>query len=148
MKRRSILGSSLLLLLVAAAPAAAAGRSPVGENLSLFPGDQSWPASTAFHVRGGFALEGGNGQQANGKYEYRLEMDGADVAPTLRVTEQIGGSLAKRWYMEFAGGLTGVHTFVGHYYAPCGTNEFVPCGSLRPNTPVEILAVPATITFE
>ena len=149
MKRRSIVILSTLVLLVVAAvaaPVSAAQRLPSGTFISLFPGDSDFPASTAFHMRGGFALERG-ASQAWGKGDFTLEMDGQNVPATLRVNSTPDNLLMRLWYFEFPNGLTGVHSFVGHYWVPCGADPAFACGSNPPNTGIEIATVPATITF-
>ena len=150
MKRRSILVlSTLVLLLVAAVatPASAAQRLPVGPYINLFLGDSSYPASTAFHMRGGFLIERGATAAAMGKYNLTLEMDGQNVPATLRANTTPDNLIVRTWYFEFPDGLTGTHSFVSHYWMPCGSDPFIGCGSNPPNTAIDVAAIPATITF-
>lgn len=145
--KRLVLGLSIVLLLTVSATASAAQRMPTGPYLSLFPGDQDYPASTAFHMRGGVSVERGQGAAAIGRYLFTLEMDGASVPATLQVTSTPDNLLVKFWYMEFPNGLAGTHSFVGRYWGPCGVEPEIPCNGLRPNTVVLLAEFPATITF-
>jgi hypothetical protein len=47
---------------------------------------------------------------------------------------------------NFPSGLTGTHEFTRHYFDACD-NDAVSCDGNRINTPVEVLAVSATVTF-
>ena len=145
--KRFAFALSVLLVLIAAAPVSAAQRAPTGAFLSLFAGDQDYPANTAFHMRGGVGAERGPSAAANGRAYWTLEMDGASVPATLHTVTTQDDSIVRFWYVEFPDGLTGVHTFVGRYYLPCGEATQFPCNGSRANTVLLAAEIPASINF-
>jgi hypothetical protein len=134
----------MALLLMLIAPVAATARQPTGDRLSLFLGDQSFPASTAFHIKHGHGLD--IGTPSLGLYSFTLDVDGSPRAFDFKTTEIADGFVAKLWYFNFPAGMTGTHTFVGHFLAPCGGIN-APCNGLRPNSVIEIFTLTATVTF-
>jgi hypothetical protein len=148
MRRLSIclLMSSALLVGVAATPVAGAIKQPTGDRINLFAGTQSYPASTAFHIRDGWLLLDPTSIDAIGKYTFALDVDGSPRAADFRTTQTMSdGSVAKLWWFNFPTGMTGTHTFTGHFLGPCGGS--FPCNGQAPNTVVEQGAVSATVTF-
>jgi hypothetical protein len=138
--------SSVLLLAISAAPAAGAVKQPTGSRINLFLGNQSYAASTAFHIRDGWLFPDPTTVDAIGRYSFTLDVDGASRAADFRTSETLpDGSLAKLWWFNFPSGMTGAHTFVGHFLGPCGAAA--PCNGQMPNTVVEIYTLSATVTF-
>jgi hypothetical protein len=138
--------ASMALLLVVAAPAGAAVRQPTGPRINLFFGNQSFNASTPFHIYDGFALLGT--EPAIGRYSVTLTVDGAPRAYTFKTSqENPDGSLIKLWYFNFPAGMTGTHTFVSHFLVPCGASPSIPCNGLPPNTVVDAFDLTGTVTF-
>ena len=112
----------------------------------MFAGDQAYPANTAFNIRGGF--DELRGTHAWGKFEYVLEMDGAALKPSFRMNDSLpDGTIITLWWFNFPDGLTGVHTFVGHYYAPCQDGSLNPCLGPAAEFGGRHRSFPATITF-
>jgi len=140
-----LMSTAVLLMLVA--PVAATSRQPTGPRVNLFLGNQSFPASTAFHIYDGFALLGT--EPAIGKYSVTLTVDGSPRAFDFKTSQELAdGSLIKLWYFNFPAGMTGTHTFVSHFLVPCSASgSFTPCNGLSPNTVVEAFALTATVTF-
>jgi hypothetical protein len=148
--RRSSIAFALATMFVlglTAGPAMAAPRQPVGDRVDLRIGDQTFPASTPFHIDHGFLHE--TGERAIGLSDFVLDMDGTvltadfvERAPAL----DSGVTFSELWFYNFPSGLTGAHTFTRHYFNACD-NDAVPCDGNRINTPVEVLAVSATVTF-
>lgn len=137
--------TSMALLIVVAAPVAASVKQPTGPRVNLFLGNQSFPASTAFHIYDGFALLGT--EPAIGRYSVTLTMDGTSRPFDFKTTqENPDGSLIKTWYFNFPAGMTGAHTFTSHFLVPCGST-FTPCNGLAPNTVVDAFDLTATVTF-
>src|SRR5712691_9015051 len=140
------LATTLLLGLSAAPSMAAPKHQAVGDRLDLRAGDQTFPASTPFHIDHGFAFT--IGDKTIGLDNFVLDMDGAPLTADYIQWSPIGDGLtvSELWYYNFPAGLTGVHEFTRHYFVACN-NDSVPCDGKRINTPVEILTVSAVVTF-
>jgi hypothetical protein len=139
--------ATALLLGLTTAPAMAAPKVAVGERINLLAGDQTFAASTPFHIDHGFGHEVGD--RAVGLSDFVLDMDG--VALTADFVQQFpaitrGFTVSRLWFYNFDSGLTGSHDFTLHYFFPCD-NDSVPCGGQRKNTPVEGLTVDTTVSF-
>jgi hypothetical protein len=141
------LAMTLVLALTVASAMAATKNQPAGDRISLFDGDQSFPASTAFHVDHGFLFENGVVEKAIGKASFALDVDGApqkfDFA---QVTHPDGFQLSKLWFYNFPAGMTGSHIFTGHWYQACD-NDTIPCNGSRMNTVVEVLTETISVDF-
>jgi hypothetical protein len=138
--------TSMAVLLTVAAPVGATNQVPTGNRINLFLGDQSYPASTAFHIKHGFLLNP-TVDSAIGKFVFTLEVDGVSRPVDFRTSQELpDGSVEKWWYFNFPNGMTGTHTFVGHHRGPCGS-QFVPCNGQPRNTVVDLLTLTGTVTF-
>jgi hypothetical protein len=139
--------ATTLLLGVSAVPSMAALKNqPVGDRLDLRAGDQTFPASTPFHIDHGFAFT--IGDNTIGLSNFVLDMDGAPLTATFVQWAPVGDgvTVSELWYYNFPAGLTGTHEFTRHYFEACN-NDTVPCGGNRINTPVEDLTVSAVVVF-
>ena len=138
--------ATTLLLGVGAAPLLAAPMQAVGDRVDLRDGDQSFPASTAFHIDHGFAFT--IGDKRIGLSNFVLDMDGTPLVADFVRRSPIGDGLtvSELWYYNFPSGLTGAHEFTRHYFEACN-NDTVPCDGRRINTPVEDFTVSAVVTF-
>jgi hypothetical protein len=138
--------TTLLLGLTAAPSMAAPKNQAVGDRLDLRAGDQTFPASTPFHIDHGFAFT--IGDKTIGLSNFVLDMDGAPLTADYIQWAPIGDGLtvSELWYYNFPAGLTGVHEFTRHYFGACN-NDTVPCDGNRINTPVEDFTASAVVTF-
>jgi hypothetical protein len=139
--------ATTLLLGVTAAPSMAAPKDQaIGDRLDLRLGDQTFPASTPFHIDHGFGF--GIGTKRIGLDNFVLDMDGTPLtADFIRWSYVRDGSvILEFWYYNFPAGLTGVHEFTRHYFVACD-NIDVPCDGNRINTPVEDFTASAVVTF-
>jgi hypothetical protein len=146
--RRSSLAIALSvgLLVILVAPVAAATKQPTGNRINLFLGNQSYSASTAFHVKDGWLFLDPTTIDAIGKYSFTLDVDGSPRSADFRTSEEsTDGSLLKVWYFNFAAGMTGTHTFTGHFWGPCGGS--IPCNGKPFNSVVEQATISATVSF-
>jgi hypothetical protein len=142
--------ATMLLLGLTAAPSMAAPGQPVGDRLDLRLGDQTFPASTPFHISHGFVFQPGD--RVIGKAGFTLDMDGdplnADFIQWSPASDpDINLTVQELWFYNFPAGLTGSHEFTRHYFQPCDNNS-VPCDGNRINTAVETLTLTAVVTFE
>lgn len=139
--------ATTFLLALAAAPVMAAQGQAVGDRLDLRLGDQSFPASTPFHIDHGFLHE--TPDHAIGLSDFVLDMDGTDLVADFVQRDPArdsGVSFSQLWFYNFPSGLTGTHVFTRHYFVACD-NDAIPCDGNRINTPVEVQTDTATVTF-
>ena len=139
------LATTFLLVLNAAPSVAAPRNQAVGERLNLIT-DETFPASTPFHINHGFAFV--IGDNTIGLSEFVLDMDDTPLTADFVQWAPVGDGItvSEFWYYNFPAGLTGVHTFTRHYFEACD-NVDVPCDGVRINTPVELFTVSTTVTF-
>jgi hypothetical protein len=141
-----VMATAVLLGLSAALTFAAPRNQPIGDRIDLRDGDQSFPASTPFHIDHGFVFLVGD--RTIGLSTFVLDMDGTPLTADFVRRSPVGdgATVSEVWYYNFASGLTGTHEFTRHYLQACD-NDVVPCDGNRINTPMETLAVSATVTF-
>jgi F5/8 type C domain len=150
---------ALLGFLLFAAPASASPGEPVGQRINVYLGTPTtFPADTPFHIEHGWGLAATGHPEENGIFAFSLDVDGiprpADFV--LRSTElaQVTGyeypALNRTWVFNFPDGMTGTHTFTGHWIAPCDDavseqGYAGPCDT--PNAPVVVATRTVTVTF-
>ena len=125
---------------------AAPRNQPVGDRVDLRDGDQSYPASTPFHINHGFVFA--IGDNTIGLDNFVLDMDGTPLTADFIRRSPFGDGFTVNefWTYNFPAGLTGIHEFTRHYFEACN-NDSVPCDGNRINTPVETLTFSAVVTF-
>jgi hypothetical protein len=139
--------ATTLMLGLTAAPSMAAPRNQaIGDRLDLRAGDQTFPASTPFHIDHGFVFS--IGDRTIGLANFVLDIDGTILTADFIRWSPVGDGFTvnELWYYNFPAGLTGVHEFTRHYFVACN-NISVPCDGNRINTPVEAQTVSAIVTF-
>jgi hypothetical protein len=139
--------ATTLLLGLTAAPSMAAPRyQSIGDRLDLRAGDQTFLASTPFHIDHGFVFS--IGDRTIGLANFVLDIDGTILTADFIRWSPVGDGFTvnELWYYNLPAGLTGVHEFTRHYFVACN-NISVPCDGNRINTPVEVQAVSAVVTF-
>ena len=155
MKKLSLFVTALLIvtLLSMATPAgASANGEPVGERILIFFDDSiEFPAGTPFHIWHGWIQTSDDG--AIGIFDFELEVDGVLLGEDLKQFSADNGdpdTLWRLWVYNFPNGLTGTHTFTGHWYAPCqyavGWLGY-PGACATPNEKVETKARTLIVTF-
>lgn len=136
----------LALFPSAAGAAESTSRQPVGEQINILLGSPTtFPAGQPFHIRHGHSLW--SDMPAIGVYDFKLQVDGTYVREdyvSLAVTSGDPDAIIKTWVFNFPDGMSGTHTFVGHWLAPCRAT-LGPCQ--HPNAQVEFLARTLTVTF-
>lgn len=124
--------TTLLLVLVAlvAAPSATAdAKERTGTRINLLAGGfQVFPAGEPFHISHGWArvlgADQGDTPPANGRYGFSLAVDGQDdpadyVEREPREDAVLGRIKPSTSVHNFPEGMTGTHTFTGHWFGPC-----------------------------
>lgn len=118
--RLAVAAVTIALLLASVTAAAAASRERVGDRISLFEPPATYPADTAFHIWHGFIFQQGI-DRGYGRYEFQLEVDGvATAADFTDVAVLDPGAVSRVWVFNFPAGLSGTHTFTGHWITPDG----------------------------
>lgn len=154
MKKQSLFVTVLVLvaLLVIVTPVAADARDPVGGRINLFLGPtQEFPAGEPFYIQHGWVQPPTDG--AIGLFDFRLDVDGVFVQEDFKKFSAVSGDpnmLWRLWLYNFPEGLTGTHTFTGHWYAPCQyavNNLLYPGPCATPNAKVETGTLTVTVTF-
>lgn len=147
--KKKILILGLIAVLLMAVPASAKSKEPVGVQINLLTGSPtSVPAGDAFHLSHGWSVlipdEG-----PVGAYNFRLEVDGVPVEADFALRESSRGrptTVTVRWVFNFPAGMTGTHTFTGHWDGPCQV-YFDPATCPAPNATVEVFTNSLTVTF-
>ena len=145
MKKKTISILVLIAFLVIATPAVAGKKAPVGSQIGVISGPTTFPAGAAFHIRHGWIIS--SDTDGVGIFDFELEVDGVlrNEDFVLRSTQSGDPDLLLRfWVHNFPDGMTGVHTFTGHWFVPCQPTS----GSCAtPNAKVEVLTSSVTVTF-
>ena len=137
----------ILSLLAMAAPATAAKKEPIGDRINVLIGSPTtFPAGSPFHILHGWVPT--SDADAIGIFDFELEVDGVLRKEDFVLRSAESGDpdvLIRLWVHNFPNGMTGTHTFTGHWLGPC---ELVTPGSCaQPNAKVEALSRTMTVTF-
>ena len=154
MKKQPVFVSVFLILaLVLAVPSVASARNElVGERILVFnDGSTEFPVGTPFHIFHGWVQT--SDSDAIGIFDFELEIDGVLRAADFKMFTADSGdpdTLWRLWAYNFPDGMTGTHTFTGHWYAPCqyavdGLDYPGPCAT--PNQKVETRTRTLVVTF-
>ena len=159
MKKLVIGALTLLSVLLLGAPAAATNAEPVGARINVLLGTPTtYPADAPFHiihaVNSGFVLP----PRGTGKDLFALEVDGVPRAADFIIRDATPPpafgfpypGVRTGFLFNFPDGMTGTHTFTGHWYEPCATAVALdgytgPCRT--PAEQVEFMTRSLTVTF-
>ena len=151
---KKMLVSILLILsmLVVTTPAAAAEKVRVGERIILFTGEPTtFTAGAPFHIAHGWIAF--SDEQAIGVIDFKLQVDGVYIKEDFVERSVISGSPDEHnvgWVFNFPTGMTGEHTFIGHWFGPCQelVNEgYLPGPCPKPNEKLEAFSRTVIVTF-
>lgn len=146
--KRIILALLLLLSFTITTPAFARHKETVGDRLSIyFSGDQTFPAGQPFYIQHGWSV--GAPATHLGVLSFEVEIDGIPVSADFRLltVDPEGDPVSKSitWVYNFPDGMTGTHTFTGHWITPC---DWVYDDCENPVEPVESYSSIVVVTFE
>lgn len=138
----------MIALFVLVIPVSAKRHERIGEKLSIWPGSPTtFAAETPFHIAHGWQLFKIDGPV--GRYDFTLEIDGEMIAEDFveRSVERgpDGRAQTRVWVFNFPDGMTGTHTFTGHWIGPCQYVTPGPCPN--PNAKVEAFTNTLTVEF-
>ncbi len=153
MKKLTLFVTVLLIVaLIAITTPAAAGRdAPVGEKIRIRDASIEFPAGAPFHIRHGWIQY--STDDAIGVFDFALDVDGVPQPETFKWFYAESGNpdiLNRIWVYNFPDGMTGTHTFTGHWFAPCqyAVNELGYAGPCpTPNAKVETATRTLTVEF-
>lgn len=151
----------IIAILMITVPVMAAKLEPVGEqiNVRIGPETGDYPANSPFYIRHGWMSILGTGEPPDvakfAKSRFELEIDGEfveeDYVDTIRVAGEEPGTanIYQYFYFIFPEGMTGEHTFTGHWYIECKWMED-PATMLckDPGAVIEALERSITVTFD
>lgn len=116
----------LIAMLVAiTVPVAAAGRETVGDRLEIYlaPEYQTFPAGAPFYISHGWMPDLRETPVPLGLFDFVLEVDGEVLEEDFKITTNEGPGVVKiQWVNNFPDGMSGVHTFTGHWYGACAAS--------------------------
>jgi len=131
MKKMAFLLAVVVMLLLIA-PASAREHEPTGDPISLrcpdpedpdCSGTQDYAADTAFYISHGWLDM--YPRLVPGHLTFELEVDGVNVPPTYVEFTRTQDPEWPQWFLNriyffnFPDGMTGTHTFEGHWTMPC-----------------------------
>jgi len=152
------IGLFLGALSIALLTAASQTHERVGQRIGLLGAPPAtFPANEPFHIAHGWVpiVPKDGPPIAVGLYDFDLEVDGVfrphDFVDRFDFDESNPEpEFVWLWVHNFPEGMTGTHTFTGHWFSPC--QEAVdrgdypgPCA--HPNDVVEVLTATAEVTF-
>lgn len=151
------LGIAVAATLTSVAPASA--PEPVGDRINVSAGVPTTHTSgEPFHVRHGWGIGATSPPNQAGLFGFELDVDGIPRAPdaVLRSTDLAPATafdhplLSRTWIFNFPAGMTGTHTFIGRWIAPCelAVEELgYPDPCRTPNERVVAIERSLTVTF-
>lgn len=128
-----------------------AAGGPVGEKIRVRDASIEFAAGAPFYILHGWIQTSEDG--AIGVFDFQLEVDGVLLREDFKTFSVASGDpdlLTRVWGFNFPSGMTGTHTFTGHWYAPCGyAVEWLgysgPCAN--PNEKIESATRTLVVTF-
>jgi hypothetical protein len=158
MKKLLVAALAVASVLLLGGPASATQGVPVGDRINVLRGTPTtFPANTPFHIGHGWSGPGGGCcvTPAVGIWSFALDVDGAPRAEDFVTRDAVlfGAEPAVHflgWVFNFPDGMTGTHTFTGHWLQPCeAAVEFSgftgPCRD--PAQSIEVITRSLTVTF-
>lgn len=130
---------------------ASANQEPVGVRIGFWAPPGEFAAGAPFNIRHGWVQT--SDDEAIGIFDFRLEIDGVVLREDFKMFSAESGSpdtLTRMWVYNFPDGMTGSHTFTGHWYASCQyavDNLEYPGPCATPNDKVETRTRTMTINF-
>ena len=120
--KKSLLPIIVLLMLPLVTPVLAREKEPTGSRIDIsWSGTQDYPTNTPFYIAHGWTEV--RPHAVPGQVGFELELDDVAVKPTYveqtTVVDEAGPMFDMTWIFNFPDGLTGQHTFEGHWYGPC-----------------------------
>jgi len=141
----------LALTLGIASPVSADSKTLTGDKIRVRDGSITFPLNTPFYISHGWIQP--STDDAIGVFDFKLEVDGSLNGESFKMFSAESGdpdNLSRIWVYNFPNGMTGMHTFTGHWFAPCQyAVDYLGYGGscATPNEKVETSTRTLTITF-
>jgi len=148
---------TIVATLLMAAPVAAGREAPMGEQINVYVGPEhvNYSENTPFYIMHGWMSTVTPGVPPDvAKFStsgFALEIDGEYVEEDYMVLVRVPGEdpgtsvLYQRFYFLFPDGMTGEHTFTGHWTIAC---KYWQETCENPNEILEVLTRAVTATFD
>jgi len=153
MKKITLFVTMMLIaaLLAITTPVAADRSAPIGDKIRVRNAVIEYPAGVSFHIVHGWIQP--STDDAIGVFDFSLDVDGVPQPESFKLFSAESGDpdmLNRIWVYNFPDGMTGTHTFTGHWFAPCQYAvdylEYAgPCAT--PNAKVETNSRSLTVNF-
>lgn len=146
--------AAALALSASGTPAPAADHAPTGGHINLVLGTPTtYPAGEPFSIQHGWGIAPEDPPAVAGVFSFALDVDGIRRAEdfVIRTTTPTPASpldapiLNRGWVFNFPDGMTGTHTFTGHWIVPCRYSGATTCRT--PNDPTDQFTRTLTVTF-
>lgn len=148
MKKSIVVLLLSFVLLLTAAPLLADQPTPVGARVDLLGGTpDTLPAGEPFFVGQGWVFD--NEAYPPGHFNFQLEVDGVLQHEDHFFVRPDDPFLIRFWVFNYEG-MSGTHTFTGHWICPCqfAVDMFgYPGPCENPNTEVEVINNSLTVNF-
>lgn len=153
MKKLSLFVTIIFIVAVLAmtTPAAANPNTPIGDRIIVWNTSIIFAENTPFHIWHGWVQP--STDEAIGIFDFELDVDGVRIQEDFKMFSATSGdpdTLWRLWVYNFPDGMTGTHTFTGHWYAPCqyAVDNLGYTGACStPNEKVENNTKVITVTF-
>jgi len=110
----------MIVLICMTLPVNAARGEPIGTKIRVRDAEIEFPMGEPFNIQHGWIQASSDG--AIGIFGFELEIDGVVQRETYKSFSAESGDpdiLTRIWVYNFPEGMAGVHTFTGHWFAPC-----------------------------
>lgn len=111
----------VIVLLVLFSLASSIPREPIGSRIALYSAEVlKFPAGEPFHIRHGWYNP--SDITGSGLFRFALEDNGEFVEDFFVLRSSVSGDpeyLNWIWVYNYPDGLSGTHTFTGHWYGSC-----------------------------
>lgn len=159
MKKISALLIVFVVALLVATPVLAAQFEPTGDRLNIyFDIPKSYPANTPFHiVHAWLDFFDEHDLWPYGQFYFELEVDGVYMELTKFVNEKIVDpdtgefiGIRRAYFFNFPNGMTGTHTFKGHWMGTCyiALQDGLVSECANPMADIELISSDVKIKFK
>jgi len=143
-----------IMLLMSVNPVTAANQppQPVGDQINLLDGDQTYPADTAFFIAHALIWDTSSPNHP-GRLDFKLEVDNhfvnEDLVNHILMRGDDYNTQIIAWLFNFPDGMQGEHTFEGHWIVPCAMalEDGLTDECSNPAAPFEAMYAKAVVTF-
>lgn len=151
--KKTIILICAMLVLISVNPVQAKPMEPTGTRIILYEAETAvFPADAPFYISHGWYHDPFYEPKLSvGGFDFKLELDGEYTEETYvdrtKIIDDIQISIY--WVFNFPDGMSGTHSFVGHWFATCEWAQYngyvTECQN--PNTSIEVQSENVVVTF-